>query len=212
MALISLVQETVRFLRASLPATIDIQFDSRSETDLVFADPTQIEQVLMNLMTNAAHAMREKGGILEIDMSDALFSSPSEVPDPAMQPGPYVKLSVRDTGCGMDKPVLERIFDPFFTTKKTGEGTGLGLSVVHGIVKSHQGAITVSSEPGEGSTFSVYLPKTHASTAQEKAETASIEGGHERILFVDDEKDVAETGEVTLRGLGLSGDGDEGWC
>ncbi len=210
-ALISLVQETVRFLRASLPATIDIQFDSRSETDLVFADPTQMEQVLMNLMTNAAHAMREKGGILEIDMSDALFSSPSEVPDPAMQPGPYVKLSVRDTGCGMDKPVLERIFDPFFTTKKTGEGTGLGLSVVHGIVKSHQGAITVSSTPGEGSTFSVYLPKTHASTAQEKAETAPIEGGHERILFVDDEKDVAETGEVTLRGLGLSGDGDEGW-
>jgi len=139
---------------------------------------------------------------MEIEMNDALFSSPSEMPEPGMQPGPYVKLSVRDTGCGIDKLMLERIFDPFFTTKKPGEGTGLGLSVVHGIVKSHQGAVTVISKRGKGSTFSVYLPKAHAPTVQEDAETAPVKGGHERILFVDDEKDIAETGEATLRGLG----------
>jgi len=196
-----LVREALRFLRASLPAAIEIQFTTSSETDTVFADPNQIEQVLMNLVTNAAFAMGKTGGLLEIQMSDAFFSS-SEVPDPDMQPGAYVKLSVRDTGCGMDKLTLDRIFEPFFTTKKPGEGTGLGLSVVHGIVKAHRGAITVSSEPGEGSTFTVYLPKAAAATVQENDISATIKTGHERILLVDDEKDITDTEEATLRNLG----------
>ena len=200
-ALTPLVKEALRFLRASLPAAIEIQFDSSGTTDLVLADPTQIEQVLMNLGTNAAYAMGEKGGLLEIHMSDTCFSS-SEVPDPEMQPGAYVKLSVRDTGCGIEKPILARIFDPFFTTKKQGEGTGLGLSVVHGIVKAHRGAITVSSEPGKGSTFAVYLPKAAAPVVQENAGITTIKTGHERILLVDDEKDITDAEGATLQGLG----------
>ena len=134
-------------------------------------------------------------------MSDALLSS-SDVYDPEMPQGAYVKLSVRDTGDGINKQIQGRIFDPFFTTKKPGEGTGLGLSVVHGIVKAHRGAITVSSEPGEGSTFTVYLPKAVAPVVQENADITSIKTGYERILLVDDEKDIADAGEATLRGLG----------
>jgi PAS domain S-box-containing protein len=200
-ALTPLVRETFRFLRASLPATIEIQLDSSCKTDLVLADPTQIEQVIMNLATNAAYAMGNKGGLLEIRMSDMLVPSP-EVPDPDLQPGTYVRLSVLDTGCGMDRLVLARIFDPFFTTKRPGEGTGLGLSVVHGIIKAHQGAITVSSQPGKGSTFTVYLPKAAPPVVRENADITPIKTGHERILFVDDEKDIADMGEATLQGLG----------
>ena len=200
-ALTPLLKEALRFLKASLPAAIEIHFSSSSETDTILGDPTQIEQVLMNLATNAAFAMGKQGGLLEFQMSDTFLPS-SEVPDPEMQPGAYIKLSVRDTGCGMDKQMLGRIFDPFFTTKKLGEGTGLGLSLVHGIVKAHRGAITVSSEPGKGSTFMVYLPKAGAPVVQENADIAPIRTGHERILLVDDEKDVADAGEATLKGLG----------
>jgi signal transduction histidine kinase/ActR/RegA family two-component response regulator len=198
-ALTPLVEDALRFLKASLPAAIEIEFDSSGTTDLVLADPTQIHQVLMNLVTNAAFAMGKKGGLLEIQMSDTFFSS-SEVP--GLQAGPYVKLSVRDTGCGMDKQILDRIFDPFFTTKKSGEGTGLGLSVVHGIVKAHQGAITVSSEPGEGSTFTVFLPKVaHEQKAQPEM-TGEIAGGTERVLFVDDEQLLVELAREMLGRLG----------
>jgi len=200
-ALTPLVKETLRFLRASLPATIEIQLDSSSETDLVLADPTQIEQVIVNLATNAAYAMGNKGGLLEIRMSDTLIPS-SEVSHPDLQPGTYVRVSVHDTGCGMDKPTLARIFDPFFTTKGPGEGTGLGLSVVHGIVKAHRGAIAVSSQPGKGSTFTVYLPKASPPIVQENDDISSIETGSERILFVDDEKDIIDVAQATLQGLG----------
>jgi CheY-like chemotaxis protein len=200
-ALTPLVKETLRFLRSSLPATIEIQLDGSSETDLVLADPTQIEQVIVNLATNAAYAMGNKGGLLEIRMSDMLIPS-SEVSDPDLQPGTYVRLSVHDTGCGMDKPTLARIFDPFFTTKGPGEGTGLGLSVVHGIVKAHRGAITVSSQPGKGSTFTVILPKAAPPTVQEDSDTSSLEAGSERILLIDDEKDITDVAQATLQGLG----------
>jgi signal transduction histidine kinase/CheY-like chemotaxis protein len=200
-ALTPLVKETLRFLRASLPATIEIQLDSSSETDLVLADPTQIEQVIVNLATNAAYAMGNKGGLLELRMSDTLIPS-SEVSDPDLQPGTYLRVSVHDTGCGMDKPTLARIFDPFFTTKGPGEGTGLGLSVVHGIVKAHRGAITVSSQPGKGSTFTVYLPKAAPPVVQENDDISSIETGSERILLVDDEKDIIDVAQATLQGLG----------
>jgi CheY-like chemotaxis protein len=145
--------------------------------------------------------MGNKGGLLEIRMSDMLIPS-SEVSDPDLQPGTYVRLSVHDTGCGMDKPTLARIFDPFFTTKGPGEGTGLGLSVVHGIVKAHRGAITVSSQPGKGSTFTVILPKAAPATAQEESDVSSLERGSERILLIDDEKDITDVAQATLQGLG----------
>ena len=152
-----IVAEALQLLRASLPATIDIQRRIDPEIPPIEADPTQIHQVLMNLCTNAAHAMRG-GGVLEIGLT-VTDLTPGQVDIPAtLGAGRYVRLTVRDTGHGMDRETLERIFEPFFTTKPPGEGTGLGLSVVHGIVASHGGAIHVDSTPGRGTTFTVYLP------------------------------------------------------
>ena len=153
------VRETLKLLRASLPATIDIRTNLQSEAGFVLADPTQMQQVIMNLCTNAAHAMRRRGGSISVELSVLSFSSAGDAPDPAMSPGSYARLSVMDTGVGISPEILDHIFDPFFTTKAAGEGTGLGLSVVHGIVASHGGQITVSSEPDKGSTFTIYLPK-----------------------------------------------------
>ncbi len=146
------VQEALKLLRASLPSTVDLRFMVESESGTVLADPTQIQQIVMNLCTNAVQAMEDRG-LLKLTLSDFSFESPREAPAPDMEPGAYLRLSVSDTGHGMSKKVMEHLFDPFFTTKGPGQGTGLGLSVVHGIVKSHDGAITVESEPGKGSTL-----------------------------------------------------------
>ena len=156
--LAAVVEETLKLLRVSLPTTIDVTMNLLSEKGFVLADPTQMQQVVMNLCTNAAHAVRRTGGSISIDLTGFSFSSAEDAPDPTMSPGLYARLSVTDTGEGMPPEVFGRIFDPFFTTKAPGEGTGLGLSVVHGIVASHGGTITVSSEQGKGSTFNVYLP------------------------------------------------------
>ncbi len=141
------VDETIGLLRASLPSTIDIRFTVTGQSGLVLADIGQIQQVILNLCTNAAYSMRERGGAIAIDLSDFSFFAPGEAPHSLLNPGAYLKLSVKDTGEGISGDVLHGIFDPFFTTKKQGEGTGLGLSVVLGIVESHGGAITVRSEP-----------------------------------------------------------------
>ncbi len=153
----SIVRETVNLLRASTPGTIDIRIDVRSESGLISGDPVQIRQVLMNLCTNAIFAMRETGGFLDIALSDFTLS-PSSGDPLGIKPGHYMKLTVRDTGSGIAPDIIDRIFDPFFTTKKFGEATGLGLSVVHGIVNQSGGSITVASEPGKGSTFTLYFP------------------------------------------------------
>jgi PAS domain S-box-containing protein len=197
------IQEPLKLLRASIPSTINIRQEIRS-TSMTLADPTQIHQVLMNLSTNAAHAMCEKGGILTIELSDFIFSSPLEAPHQDMSPGSYVKLSIIDTGSGMDPEVVERIFDPFFTTKTAGEGTGLGLSVVHGIVKSHNGFITVESEKGKGSVFNVFLPKTKDDCRIIGEADLTIPGGHERILVVDDEDTLIEMEKRVLEKLGYT--------
>jgi CheY-like chemotaxis protein len=173
-----------------------------SQSGLVLADEGQMQQVILNLSTNAAHAMRERGGVITIDLSDVSFRSPGEAPHPLLEPGSYLKLSVNDTGDGIPENILDRIFDPFFTTKKQGEGTGLGLSVVLGIVESHGGAITVRSEPGKGSVFTVYLPRVVKARADTAIEDEGIPTGRERILFVDDEEALAEVGEGILAGLG----------
>ena len=122
------------------------------------ADPTQIHQVLMNLCTNAGYAMGEKGGVLKVRLTDMIFGADLTVEHPELKPGPYLELTVSDTGYGIPADIIDRIFDPFFTTKGKGEGTGMGLSVVHGIVGSYGGKIIASSEPGKGSTFKIYLP------------------------------------------------------
>jgi len=208
----SAIQEPLKLLRASLPSTIRIKQEIMTDS-LILADVTQIHQVLMNLSTNAAHSMREKGGILRIHLSDFSFSAALDAPHQDMAPGSYVKLSVSDTGCGMSREVLKRMFDPFFTTKGTGEGTGLGLSVVHGVVKSHKGAVTVESEAGKGSVFTVYFPRAEQDGRILAEVDCSIPGGHERILFVDDEDMLIEMGKHVLEGLGyevvLKSDGVE---
>jgi PAS domain S-box-containing protein len=201
--LVPVVEQALGLLKASLPSTIDIRTNLEGTFGFVLADPVQIQQIVMNLCTNAAHAMSQAGGTIAIDLAGFSFSSADNAPDPTMSPGFYARLSVTDTGEGMSPEILDHIFDPFFTTKAAGEGTGLGLSVVHGIVVGHGGAITVSSQPGGGSTFTVYLPKFIEEESQNSTDEESpIPRGHERVLFVDDEKDLAAMGAEMLTGLG----------
>ena len=156
-----IIIEGLKFLRAALPATIEIQPNVEEDLGAIEADPTQVHQVLMNLCTNAAHAMEEKGGVLEVSLCNMEMGETSAI-TAGIVPGPYVRLRVRDTGHGMPPDVLKRIFDPYFTTKGIGKGTGLGLAVVQGIVKGYGGGIIVSSEVGKGSTLDIYFPRVEA--------------------------------------------------
>jgi CheY-like chemotaxis protein len=160
-----------------------------------------MQQIIMNLCTNAAYAMREKGGTLDIQLSDHVVSPSNGDPD-GIKPGLYVKLTVRDTGTGISPDIMDKIFDPFFTTKKVGEGTGLGLSVVHGIVKHSNGHITAESEPGRGSVFTVYFPQITGELEADAASDDELPTGSERILFIDDEEALVEMGEDILAELG----------
>ncbi len=195
------IRDTMGLVRASIPATIGINVNIESESALVIGDLNHIQQVLMNLCTNAADAMREQGSTLEVGLSDFSVSEADENPD-GIKAGLYMKMWVRDTGEGMAPEVMARIFDPFFTTKKPGQGTGLGLSVVHGIVKQHGGYISAESEPGKGSLFTVYLPKAARAVQQEADVADDCPGGSERILFVDDEEALTEMGKGLLEDLG----------
>jgi len=197
----SIVKESVRLIRASIPATISITLDVKNESGMILGDPVQVQQVLMNLCTNAAHAMREKGGTLDINLSDHSVS-PSNGDPHGIAPGLYMKLAVRDTGTGISSDIMDKIFDPFFTTKNVGEGSGLGLSVVHGIVKQHEGYITVESELNKGSTFTVYFPKISGALETDAVSDDEVPTGSERILFVDDEEALVEMGEDILAELG----------
>jgi signal transduction histidine kinase/ActR/RegA family two-component response regulator len=203
-SLTPLIAETHALLRASLPSTIRMSLAiTTNEDDCVLADPTQMQQVLMNLATNAAHAMREKGGDLTIGLSSATFPQGGNLPDPELEPGAYLQLSVKDTGTGMTEEIRQKIFEPFFTTKGPGQGTGMGLAVVYGIVKSHGGTVTVQSEVGRGSTFAVLLPRAHRSkTTKEESATHELHTGSGRILFVDDEEMLVELGRSMLESLG----------
>jgi len=207
--MVSIVNETVRLLRASLPATIEIRRKFNSRSGMILGDPTQIHQVLMNLCTNAAHAMEARGGILGISLTDVKNDSSGRFRYKNLAPGHYVKLTVTDTGHGMDRALIERIFEPFFTTKCSGKGTGMGLAVTHGIVEAHKGMITVYSEPGKGTTFHVLFPELTASVsvsvnAEPAVEEDTVLTGTERILFVDDEESLTESGCELLESLGYS--------
>ena len=196
-----ILKETLKLLSASLPATIEIREDVAA-SGTILGDPTQIHQVLMNLCTNAAYAMREEGGVLTVSQSDVELDVEAAARYPNLPPGSYLRLIVSDTGHGMDRAVMERIFDPYFTTKEPNEGTGLGLSVVHGIVQSYGGVITVDSEPGKGTSFHVVLPRIDREDTP-KAETfAPLPTGNERILFIDDEEMLVEMGQEMLESLG----------
>ena len=197
-----IVREAIKLLRASLPTTIEIRFDLREGSDAVMADPTQIHQVLMNLCTNAGHAMREAGGILQVSLSDIDVDSDFAVKHADLEPGPYLKLTVSDTGHGISSEVKDRIFDPFFTTKDRTEGTGMGLSVVHGIISGYGGAVTVDSESGKGTIFNVFLPRTRSKVLKKSELTIQLPTGNERILVVDDEKSMVDTLKKILERLG----------
>jgi len=196
-----ITKEALKLLRASLPTTIEIKQNLQSDS-LVMSDPTQIHQILMNLCTNAGHAMEEKGGVLEVKLEDVELDSAFSAVHPDIESGPYVQLTVSDTGCGMSQEVMNKIFDPFFTTKEKGVGTGMGLSVVHGIVKSYGGAINVYSEPGKGSTFKVILPVAEKRMEPEIEIEKPILGGTERILFVDDEQPITNLAKQLLEPFG----------
>lgn len=197
-----LVKEALKLLRATLPSTIEIRPRMTRELGAVLADPTQLHQVIMNLCTNAAHAMRERGGVLEVGLTMVEVTLETTLVHQGLRPGLYVKLTVTDTGTGIEPRIIDRIFDPFFSTKGRGEGTGLGLSVVYGIVKEYGGTVTVQSEPGTGSTFSVYLPQIEHGEKSPEETFDNIPGGNERVFFVDDEDILAEMGREMLAGLG----------
>jgi len=202
LSLTSVVEETLQFLRASIPATTRITFAATAATDMVSAAPTEIQQVLINLVTNASLAMREKGGVIEVALSDIDVEPGSFDLLEDAAPHEYVRLLVRDTGVGMSPAVMRRMFEPFFTTREVGAGSGMGLAVVYGIVKDLGGTITVESEPGVGSTFSVLLPKANAEESTQDTQPGEIPGGTERILFVDDEELLVEWARTTLERIG----------
>ena len=204
MAPLPIIKETIKMMRATLPATVEIRQQLPASAAMIMADPDHIHQILINLCTNAGQAMEKNGGILELRLSEIDVDAGTAPRDPDLLPGKYLKLTVEDTGHGMDQAVLERIFDPYFTTKQAqdGDGSGLGLSVVHGIIDSHGGTITVRSELGKGTMVDVFFPVVEAVKPDPSDEKTSIPLGRERILFVDDEKSLADIGLQMLQRLG----------
>lgn len=196
------IKEALKFLRSSIPKNIEMQISIDGEPAVVLADPTQVHQVLMNLCSNAAYAMRGKVGILRVSLTRVEIDPERAARQMEVKPGPYLRLTVSDTGHGMDPEIRERAFDPFFTTKKAGEGTGMGLAVVHGIVKSHEGAIALESAVGKGTTVHVFLPLVQAEATPKDGSPGPIPTGKERILLIDDEEIQVRTLQHMLERLG----------
>ena len=204
-ALAPLIEEVQALMRAGLPSTIEIFTDLSVEDDIVLADPTEIHQVLMNLCTNAGHAMPD-GGALRISLANVELDATFGQDFPELRPGPYVRLTITDTGTGMSPDTLSRIFEPYFTTKGDRRGTGLGLAVVHGIAMAMGGEVTVTSELGGGTTFHVYLPRAGSGSMPSSAATSeeAPRGGTEAILLVDDEPQIRALQEATLSEYGYA--------
>ncbi len=196
-----LAKEALKLLRATLPSTIEIRSDFSAKDDYVLGDPTQIHQIVMNLCTNAAHAMRERGGVLSV-CSEVVEVEAAQAAAVGLRAGPHVRLRVQDTGHGMDSSMIDRAFEPYFTTKGLGEGTGLGLPVVHGIAMQAGGAVAVMSEPGRGTVVDVYLPRHCEEPDRVVLVPNAAPRGAGRILFVDDEPALVRFGKQCLEGLG----------
>ncbi len=199
-----IVKEALKLLRSSIPKDIEIIQNIKPGGSPVFADPTKLHQIIMNLCTNAFHAVQECGGKFEVRLDEVEINMDAILDNPGLQSGEYVHLSVSDTGHGIDKEILPMIFDPYFTTKGNGKGTGLGLSVTYGIVKDLYGDIKVYSEPGKGTTFHVYLPKAETISLAKKVPKEPIARGTEHILLVDDEESIAQMGRQMLEKQGYS--------
>ncbi len=199
-----IVKEALKLLRASIPATIEIRQDIDQQCGSVMANPAQIHQIVMNICTNAYYAMRETGGILGVSLAPLEISQHDFIKNINLKPGPYLRLEISDTGHGMDQATRERIFEPYYTTKDKDEGTGMGLSIVHGLVNGMGGHVTVYSEPGKGTTFHIYLPVIESTIFSGKKITPKIAlpTGTERIMLVDDEEQVLKVEMAMLKELG----------
>jgi CheY-like chemotaxis protein len=202
-SLLPIVAETLKLLRATIPSTIEFHRAFAKDVPTVLADANQIHQIVMNLGTNAWYAMQNRAGTLEVKLDRCVVDAAFAAMQPRLQPGVYARLSVGDTGCGMDQATLGRIFEPFFTTKPAGEGTGLGLSVVHGIMDTHDGVVTAVSQQGKGTVFQLYFPEYVGQTVADSAQVNSVpRGSGERILLVDDEEHLVKMGRLALAKLG----------
>ena len=198
-----LIKEAFKLLRATIPSSIEIDCDIDELCGPINGDPTQIHQIIMNLCTNAYHAMQESGGKLEVKLKEININYEQSLERVGIKIGKHIELTVKDSGHGMDQQVMDRIFEPYYTTKEQGKGTGLGLSVIHGIVKNYGGDIVVSSQSGKGSTFKVYLPVIDEFEEEIETTAPSTEiNGTERILLVDDEKQIIDIEQQILERLG----------
>lgn len=197
-----IVKEALKLLRAFIPSTVQIKQDIDYSCGNIWADPTQLHQIIMNICTNAAQAMDETGGLLEVDLSSIEIRAEDLTNKPNLKPGHFVRLSVKDQGIGINRQSLDRIFDPYYTTKETGKGSGMGLAVVLGIVKSHDGMITVDSEIGEGTTFNLFFPRIEEKIYKKTEDTEIIPTGKEKILVVDDEEIIVDMTKRRIERLG----------
>jgi PAS domain S-box-containing protein len=200
-----IIKETLKLMRASLPATIEIRQEMDGSFGKINVDATQIHQIIMNLCVNAGHAMGDSGGILRVSLQEMDHVEAGTSLFAELTPGRYQKISISDTGHGIPKADMERIFDPFFTTKEKGKGTGMGLAVVHGIVQSYGGGISVDSEPGKGATFNIFLPVDASIpllNADQEKEVPIMPTGSERILLIDDEETLVDIGKRMIENLG----------
>ena len=197
-----IIKEAITLLRSSLPTTITINQDIAADVGMVLADPIQIHQIVMNLATNAFHAMEAKGGTLTISLRNTILCQDDLATEPDLQPGTFVQLSIRDSGEGISPEIREKIFDPFFTTKEVGKGTGLGLSMVYSIVKNSGGSIACDSRVGEGTEFRILLPTVEGHSGEENGSTDLIAHGKGHILLIDDEEMLVEFGQIMLERLG----------
>ena len=200
--LVPLVQETMKMLRATIPTSIPFELIMGEKLKTVHADPTQVSQVLLNLVSNAADAMSDEGGFLKVTLKNAQLAQNDLAFDADLTPGDYVSIKVSDTGSGIALCDFDRIFDPYFTTKEIGKGTGMGLSVVHGIVKRHGGGIRVESERGKGASFEVFLPVISKAPEVGRKQDDDLPRGREAILFVDDEEAMVKLNRQRLERLG----------
>jgi len=204
-SLTPLIKECLKFIRASVPKNINIRHSIKDSHLKVMADPSQLHQMMMNLCTNAAHSMKEKGGTLEFRHKAVDIHDTETLQLKSLKKGTYLNLTIADTGSGIPKEITDKIFDPFFTTKKRGEGTGMGLSTVHGIVKAMEGQISVYTELGKGTTFQIFIPVYDTALSDEKEKSLATEKltpGHGRILLVDDESSIVASAKLILESLG----------
>ena len=196
------VKESLQLLRASTPASIEIIRNIAGDIQTILADPTQIHQVIINICTNAIHAMADESGTIQIVLKNVQIDAHMAAQNPDLTPGNHVRLHVSDTGCGMDPETLNRMFEPYFTTKDVGKGTGMGLYVVLGIVRGHHGAISVQSEPGKGTVFDIFFPVVSKEAVAEPETDEAVPQGHEQVLIVDDEASLLITCREMLEKLG----------